>query len=292
MGRREALASLVEAERAFARTSEEKGIREAFLTWLAPDAVVFRPGPVEGRPVYEKMDPANPTLLTWGPEFAESPRRARSAIPPARTMSGRAAARSRPASAITSRSGRRSRTAAGRSSWTSASSTAAAGLAARRPGGRLPRRHDPIRPLVAGSAARRRIRVRPARGFVRSGRRREGTRQGPRGIRHGRCPRLSARRSRRPSASAASRSSFPRSAGRVAPGTERRLGDYPGRVAWSGDLAYSFGTSGALPEDPDASEKTAFLRIWRKETSGIWKICLDIEFAVPPGSGERKTSPS
>ena len=68
--RGQALASLIEAERAFARTSAEKGIREAFLTWLGPDAIVFRPGPVEGRPVYEKMDPAEPAVLTWVPEFA------------------------------------------------------------------------------------------------------------------------------------------------------------------------------------------------------------------------------
>ena len=66
-----ALSLLIEAERAFSKTSEEKGIREAFLTWLAPDAIVFRPGPVEGRPVYEKMDPANPAVLSWQPEFAE-----------------------------------------------------------------------------------------------------------------------------------------------------------------------------------------------------------------------------
>ena len=69
--RQNALASLVEAERAFSKTSEEKGLREAFLTWLAPDAIVFRPAPVEGRPVYEKMDPADPAVLTWEPEFAE-----------------------------------------------------------------------------------------------------------------------------------------------------------------------------------------------------------------------------
>lgn len=69
--REKALASLIEAERSFSRASEEKGIREAFLTWLAPDAVVFRPAPVKGRPIYEKMDPANPAVLTWEPEFAE-----------------------------------------------------------------------------------------------------------------------------------------------------------------------------------------------------------------------------
>jgi ketosteroid isomerase-like protein len=69
--REKALASLIEAERAFSKSSEDKGIREAFLTWLAPDAVVFRPGPVPGRPIYEKMDPANPAVLTWGPEVAD-----------------------------------------------------------------------------------------------------------------------------------------------------------------------------------------------------------------------------
>ena len=63
-----ALEALIEAERSFSRTSGEKGIREAFLTWLAPSAVVFRPGPVAGRPVYEKMDPGNPAVLTWEPE--------------------------------------------------------------------------------------------------------------------------------------------------------------------------------------------------------------------------------
>jgi ketosteroid isomerase-like protein len=67
----DALASLIEAERAFARAAEEKGVREAFLTYLAEGAIVFRPAPVEGRPLYEKMSPDNPALLTWTPEVAE-----------------------------------------------------------------------------------------------------------------------------------------------------------------------------------------------------------------------------
>jgi ketosteroid isomerase-like protein len=69
--RNNALTSLIEAERAFSKASEEKGIRDAFLTYLAEKAIVFRPGPVLGRPVYEKMDPANQAALTWLPEVAE-----------------------------------------------------------------------------------------------------------------------------------------------------------------------------------------------------------------------------
>jgi hypothetical protein len=46
------LKSLIEAERAFARLSVEKGIKGAFLANLAPDSIVFRrrcPSPA-GRP--------------------------------------------------------------------------------------------------------------------------------------------------------------------------------------------------------------------------------------------------
>jgi len=63
--------SLVEAERSFARTAVEKGIRAAFLEFLAPEAIVFRPQPVPGRPVYEKALANSPTLLLWKPVFAE-----------------------------------------------------------------------------------------------------------------------------------------------------------------------------------------------------------------------------
>src|SRR6185503_11542885 len=41
-----ALSSLVESERAFARTSLEKGIRDSFLAYFADDGIVFRPQPV------------------------------------------------------------------------------------------------------------------------------------------------------------------------------------------------------------------------------------------------------
>jgi ketosteroid isomerase-like protein len=65
------LQTLIEAERAFSRLSEEKGTREAFLTYLADDSVVFLPRPVPGRKAYEEAPADSPTLLTWNPAYAE-----------------------------------------------------------------------------------------------------------------------------------------------------------------------------------------------------------------------------
>jgi ketosteroid isomerase-like protein len=65
------LQSLIEAERAFSRLSEEKGIKEAFLTYLADDSIVFRPKPVPGKKAYEAVPDDSPVLLTWEPAYAE-----------------------------------------------------------------------------------------------------------------------------------------------------------------------------------------------------------------------------
>ncbi len=66
-----ALQSLIEAERAFSKLSEEKGIKEAFLFYLADDSIVFRPRPVPGRKAYEAAPDESPVLLTWEPAYAE-----------------------------------------------------------------------------------------------------------------------------------------------------------------------------------------------------------------------------
>ena len=63
------LRSLVEAERAFARLSVEKGMRAAFLANLAPEAIVFRPGPVPAVAWFEER-PASPGTLEWEPDYA------------------------------------------------------------------------------------------------------------------------------------------------------------------------------------------------------------------------------
>lgn len=63
--------SLVETEKAFARAAAEKGIRSAFLEYLAGGALVFRPEPTPGRPLYEKLEPGLAARLVWKPAFAE-----------------------------------------------------------------------------------------------------------------------------------------------------------------------------------------------------------------------------
>lgn len=67
----QALLELIQAEREFSKRSEARGIREAFLTYLAPDSIVFHPRPVSGREVYEKVPTDSPILLTWEPAYAE-----------------------------------------------------------------------------------------------------------------------------------------------------------------------------------------------------------------------------
>jgi ketosteroid isomerase-like protein len=62
---------LVEAEHAFCRAAAAKGVRDAFLEHLAPDAILFRPEPVNG-PEFLRKRPNNPEpRLTWDPTFAE-----------------------------------------------------------------------------------------------------------------------------------------------------------------------------------------------------------------------------
>ncbi|MEO5989530.1 MAG: nuclear transport factor 2 family protein [Candidatus Eisenbacteria bacterium] len=60
---------LVESEHAFAAMAKAQGIRAAFVEWLAPTGVIFRPGPVLGRKSYESR-PAGPGRLAWDPDHA------------------------------------------------------------------------------------------------------------------------------------------------------------------------------------------------------------------------------
>jgi hypothetical protein len=50
----EAAHAMVESERKFYQTGQEKGTHAAFLAFLADDAIVFRPGPVNGKEAWEK----------------------------------------------------------------------------------------------------------------------------------------------------------------------------------------------------------------------------------------------
>lgn len=64
------LRAVVDAELAFARTSEQKGTQDAFLEFLGEDSVLFRPQPVPGRKAYLDR-PASPGRLSWRPVFAD-----------------------------------------------------------------------------------------------------------------------------------------------------------------------------------------------------------------------------
>lgn len=61
--------AMVESERKFYRTGQEKGTRAAFLAFLADDGIVFRPGPVNGKEVWEKRAETGLDLI-WEPTFA------------------------------------------------------------------------------------------------------------------------------------------------------------------------------------------------------------------------------
>jgi ketosteroid isomerase-like protein len=63
--------AMVQAERDFAKTSVEKGRRQAFLTYLSKDSIVFNPGPTSGQANAEKMPEQNFGVLDWYPDYAD-----------------------------------------------------------------------------------------------------------------------------------------------------------------------------------------------------------------------------
>lgn len=68
----DALSTLVATERAFAHLAEERGVRDAFLSYLARDAVTFSPAPERGWESWQKRAPLPPgqkprRALLWTP---------------------------------------------------------------------------------------------------------------------------------------------------------------------------------------------------------------------------------
>ncbi|MDT4966761.1 MAG: hypothetical protein QOJ64_1498 [Acidobacteriota bacterium] len=62
-------ASLVEAERAFAKASVDRGMRSAFLENLAENSIIFHPGPVSGQKWWRDRA-VRPGVLSWQPIYA------------------------------------------------------------------------------------------------------------------------------------------------------------------------------------------------------------------------------
>ena len=61
---------LVGAERAFAADASARSTREAFISALADDGLVFAPGPINGKRVWEAR-PVDKNRLEWAPAVAE-----------------------------------------------------------------------------------------------------------------------------------------------------------------------------------------------------------------------------
>jgi ketosteroid isomerase-like protein len=61
---------IVDAEKAFAKTAEEKGVKAAFLEYLADDGIIFRPTAINGKESFRSR-PDTPALLSWHPAFAD-----------------------------------------------------------------------------------------------------------------------------------------------------------------------------------------------------------------------------
>jgi ketosteroid isomerase-like protein len=64
--RKAALEALAATERAFSKMSEEKGIKDSFLAYIADDGIIFRPGPVRGKDFLAPRPPARAKLV-WRP---------------------------------------------------------------------------------------------------------------------------------------------------------------------------------------------------------------------------------
>jgi len=65
------LRALVETERAFARASVEKGMKEAFLAFAADDGILFRRTVANAKELWRNTTPAPTGLLAWRPAFAD-----------------------------------------------------------------------------------------------------------------------------------------------------------------------------------------------------------------------------
>jgi len=283
--RDKALAALIEAERSFSRTSEKNGIREAFLTFLADKAIVFRPEPVEGRPIYEKMDPANPTVLTWAPEIAEV------------SASGELGYTSGPYEVRPGRGTEPTGFGHYVSIWKKQvdgtwkvlldigvehDRTLSAGPVSAVATPQVLKTIEALSPEALRAEER-------AFGERAGSFEKETASRGSRKAlsafatddiriyRPGRFPSIGKR---------TLEAIIPSGAGRIDPGSERRNAVYQVGLAWSGDLAYSYGTF-EISKDGAVVETTAYLRIWRKDPSGIWRICLDIELDVPPDAANK-----
>ncbi len=61
--------TVIDAEKAFSKLVERKGIKDAFLSVADPEGIVFKPDVVKITDFYNNID-KQPGTLTWEPKFA------------------------------------------------------------------------------------------------------------------------------------------------------------------------------------------------------------------------------
>lgn len=67
-------AAMVATERAFAKLGYERGIRESFIKYFAPECIVFAPDPVKYKAELEKQEPEKfplPVVVNWAPVWGD-----------------------------------------------------------------------------------------------------------------------------------------------------------------------------------------------------------------------------
>lgn len=68
--REKQLSEIQAAEMSFAAAAQEMPTRDAFIKFLAPDSILFRPGPVDGQTHMQGVTPGSGTL-EWGPRHVD-----------------------------------------------------------------------------------------------------------------------------------------------------------------------------------------------------------------------------
>ena len=64
------LEKIIATEKAFVKLTEEKGVKQAFLEYLAPDGVIFNPNPANGRDFW-RLQKDSPALIVRHPSYAD-----------------------------------------------------------------------------------------------------------------------------------------------------------------------------------------------------------------------------
>jgi ketosteroid isomerase-like protein len=270
---------LVAAERAFAARSTARGTRDAFLAYLADDAVLFVPRASPGRPFFEAQPAASTSRLQWAPTYAEV-----SAAGDLGFTTGPYEARANTSVDSVTAYGhfvsiwKRD---PGTNAWKVAidlGTTNARPPAARR-----------LRAAMNAAVARREISARDADADTSSG-------LGDRAMTPlGADSLFSSRAAAEGTAAALSAASVDvrihregdePSVGR--PNAVESLRRARERFVWhpevgveaqSSDLGYTYGTYGGIA--PGAPEEGAYVRIWRRGPDGRWRLALDITNPFP-----------